>query len=650
MTAVDLLDRPHHDGSALYVPPGPHRLGDRLPVRLRVPLAWGETGCKLWVMRDGDPLRLPARLAAEDGRERWYEATLPVDNPEVRYRWLLTRPGGYNWVTARGVFDRDLSSAGDFRLTVHAPPPAWADAAVAYQIVPDRFARSGRVDAPVPAWALPMDWDTPPAPGGPTSVRQWYGGDLFGIADRADYLADLGVDLVYLTPFFPAGSTHRYDAATFEAVDPLLGGDEGLAALTEAMHARGIRVIGDLTANHTGNTHEWFRRALAARRGEGPPAEEEAFYYWPETSPLDLGAWQQVLDDQWTAPAAAKPRRAAPEYVSWLGVPSLPKLNWNSEALVRRMIAGPDSVVGRYLRPPFDLDGWRIDVAHMTGRFAADDRYAMVARTIRATMDAVKPGSLLIGEHFFDVSRDLPGDGWHAIMNYAAFLKPVWSWLASDRLDPSVWFLDVSLPVPRRDGGQVVATMREFGSTTAWPQTSHAWNMLDSHDSSRILSIADHPAVAEVGAAWLLTYPGIPAVFAGTEGGARGATGEESRVTMPWDEIAQGGGPRWDAQTCAAYRELIALRRREEALRRGGLRWAFVGADALGYLRETADATLLVALARAPWEGVLLPGLAGGRTPTAVYEPKHAACLSLEAAAEGLRVGGEGPALGVWRL
>ncbi|MDR2379034.1 MAG: hypothetical protein LBD70_06385 [Bifidobacteriaceae bacterium] len=646
------LDRPHHDGSALYVEGRRHRLGDRVAVRLRVPRGWGETEVKLWVMHDGDPLRLPTRVAAEDGAERWYQATLPVDNPEVRYRWLVGRADGYHWVTARGLFDRDVAALGDFLLTVYEPPPAWADDAIAYQIFPDRFARSGRVDVEPPGWARPAAWDDRPARGGDAAVRQWFGGDLFALAERADYLADLGVSLVYLTPFFPARSTHRYDSSTFDRVDPLLGGDQALIELSAELHRRGIRLIGDLTINHTGAAHEWFRRAQAARRGETAPNDEQGFYYWPENSPLDLGIWQQALDAQWRAPARPGVEPMAdppPEYVSWLGVPSLPKLNWNSQALVRRMIAGPDSVVGRYLRPPFDLDGWRVDVAHMTGRFASDDLYQMVARTIRQTVDSVKPDALVIGEHFFDVSRDLPGDGWHAIMNYAAFLKPAWSWLADPALDPSIWFLDVPLPVPRRTGGKVVATMREFGSAAAWPQAAHAWNMLDSHDTSRITTIGGGPEMAEVGTAWLLTYPGIPAVFAGGEGGARGVTGEEGRVTMPWDQIAAGGGERWDGGAAAAVGELIGLRRRHVALRRGGLRWAFVADDALGYLRESDGERILVALARAPWEGVVIPRL-DARPASSLYRPRHAAALSLTASPEGLRIGGEGPAIGVWRL
>jgi alpha-glucosidase len=100
---------------------------------------------------------------------------------------------------------------------------------------------------------------------------QLYGGDLQGIVEHLDHLVDLGVTVLYLTPFFPARSNHRYDASTFDVVDPVLGGDEGLAALLDAAHARGLRVVGDLTTNHTGDAHEWFLAAVA-----DPAAPERA--------------------------------------------------------------------------------------------------------------------------------------------------------------------------------------------------------------------------------------------------------------------------------------------------------------------------------------------------------------------------------------
>ncbi len=644
MTAPHLLDRPHHDGSSLYVDGREFSLGDVVTVRLRVPRGFGETGVLLRVSRDGDPLKLPARVVRDDAHERWYSVDMPVDNPVVSYRWLLRREHDYVWLTNRGLFARDVSDVGDFRVTVFGGAPEWADDVVGYQVFPDRFARSAAADArPAPEWAVPAGWDDEPAREGEAAVRQFFGGDLDGIAGKLDHLQALGVNLLYLTPFFPARSAHRYDASTFGQVDPALGGDEALAKLARAVHERGMRLIGDLTTNHTGDRHEWFQKALADRR-----SVEGGFYYWAEDAPIDFARWQRSQADQWGAVVETEVDGVPFDYVSWLGVPSLPKLNWGSRELWGRMVSGPDSVMARYLHEPFGLDGWRIDVAHMTGRYAADDYYADVARAARATVDEVH--GLLVGEHFYDLYNDQLGDGWQSVMNYQGFIKPLWSWLTRPATD--LGFADMPLPIPRRPGEAVVATMRDFDGSVPWLLHSRQWNMLGSHDTARIATITGDPRLVEVGATWLFTYPGIPALFAGDEGGALGDNGEHSRTSMPWDQIAAGGGPRWDASTFERYRSLIALRRGSAALSDGGLRWAVIAGDAIAYLRETAEERVLVVLARAPWEGARLPGwlVDAGERPELLYGGSAAGTPGLSFDGDHLLVSGDGPAVGVWRL
>ena len=164
----------------------------------------------------------------------------------MNYRWLLDGvPDGYQWLNGEGLHAHDVTDAADFRLTTHAAPPSWAQDAVLYQIFPDRFAKS--VDRPVPAWAVPQRWDDPVIGNGPETPYQLYGGDLDGITAHLDHIASTGANTVYLTPVFPARSNHRYDASTFDVVDPQLGGDAALARLSDALHARGMRLLGDLT-------------------------------------------------------------------------------------------------------------------------------------------------------------------------------------------------------------------------------------------------------------------------------------------------------------------------------------------------------------------------------------------------------------------
>lgn len=612
----------HHDGSELYVPPGTPDLGDVVPVRVRVPAGPGhpgDDGVRVRVVIDGEPEVFPARVDRRTADETWFVAEVPVHNPVAQYRFFLgpapELPHAYRWLNGRGVQHRDVPDAADFRVTVAPPAPDWGRGGLVYQVFPDRFARSGRVTEPMPDWAEPRAWDDPVDGYGRGRARQLYGGDLWGIAEHVDHLERLGVEVVYLTPFFPAQSNHRYDATTFDRVDPLLGGDAALADLARTLHARGIRLMGDLTTNHTGLGHEWFAQAATG-------AAERDLYYWD----------------------------ADGRHVGWRGHASLPKLRYASDDVGRRMYAGPDSVVARWLRDAPDgaggagLDGWRVDVANMTGRYRDEDAAHAVARAIRATMTDVRPDALLVGEHFHDAGADAQGFGWHAVMNYAAFTRPAWNWLTPAQGAP----LSLELPgaMPRRDGSAVVETMREFSAAVPWSVTTAQWNLLASHDTARLRTIVGSREVAHVAAGLLLTYPGTPVVFAGDELGLVGRNGEESRTPMPWDRP----GDR-DEGTFATYRELVALRRSSRALREGGLRWLVVDDDAIAYVRETLDERVLVLLARAPWSGVDVPdvGLLGPGAPEALYGDVALPVVG-RPGERALRLPGDGPAVHVWRL
>ena len=194
------------------------------------------------------------------------------------YRFLLDTDAGPRWLTALGLVAHDVPDATDFRLVAYEPPPSWAPDAVVYQIFPDRFARSAAADGrPLPDWAIPCDWDTPVIGRGPETPYQFYGGDLDGIIERLDHIESLGANTVYLTPIFPARSNHRYDASSFDHVDPLLGGDEALVRLSAAARGRGMRLLGDITTNHCGDAHPWF---LAAAADDGAPEREMFYFTW----------------------------------------------------------------------------------------------------------------------------------------------------------------------------------------------------------------------------------------------------------------------------------------------------------------------------------------------------------------------------------
>lgn len=581
------LHQPHHDGSVLYVEDRSPALGAEVDVRVRVPHQADGTPAAdrvvLRSVRDGEPLVVRARVESTDEHGTWWRAPLLVHNPLTTYRFLLTGgPGGFRWLNGSGVHHRDVTDAADFRISTEQRTPAWVQDQIGYQVFPDRFARTPG-DAPVPDWAQPADWDDPVLHQGPDVPYQLYGGTLDGIAERLGHLLDLGTSLLYLTPFFESRSNHRYDASSFERVDPLLGGDAAFDRLLEAAHAQGLRVVGDITTNHTGEGHDWFRTALA-----DPTSPERTFYRFHD-------------DDA---------------YESWLGVPSLPRLDHRSPVLRSRLYDGPGSVIATWLRR--GLDGWRVDVANMTGRMGELDLAHEVARATRATMAAADEDAWLLAEHGHDASLDLRGDGWHGTMDYAGFTRPVWCWLNGGSADGpgkphGLTYLGLPVDLPVLDGPAVVAAMCDAHAAMPWQSWTSSTSHLDTHDTPRFRTVAgggtsgwvdtagDGRDRHLVGLALQMTMPGVPVVFMGDEIGLTGVDGEHARTPYPWDRP-----DAWDRQTLDAYRTWTALRRQHVALRRGGLRWAHVGRDSMTFLREHPDERLLVHVARGGHEPVEL--------------------------------------------
>lgn len=553
---MSLLSEPHHDGSPLYVDQPSPTLGEHVTVRLRV--SADDPAQRVWVRTTYDAE--PTYHECERLDATWWTGTIPVHNPITHYRFLIEdRDGDQRWVTANGTITHDPSDTFDFKLSAHTPAPAWTKHAVVYQIFPDRFARSSAADdRPTPAWAKPQPWDSLPAYE-PTDDRTWlglYGGDLDGIVDHLDHIDRVGGTTVYLTPVFPGESNHRYNASTFDRIDPLLGGDEAYARLAEAVHERGWHLLGDLTANHTGDTHEWFQQAL-----EGG-ATRDWYFFGHDGS-----------------------------YECWMGHDTLPKLDHTRADMRRAMTEGPDSTVARWLRAPYSLDGWRIDVANMSGRLGATDVNHDVARTIRDTATVVNPEAWVIGEHNHDASGDIDGDGWHGTMNYSGFSWPIWSWLRAERTEARAFGRPV--PVARRGGGTVMRELREWRARYGWRAAQQSWNILSSHDSARIRTLVVDPAVHRVAAGLQFTLPGVPMVFAGDEIGLEGVLGEDGRRPMPWAHHES-----WDTATLEVYGALARLRREHPALIEGGLRWAYADDDALAYLREHPDGSLLIVARR----------------------------------------------------
>ena len=571
-TSLSLALQPHHDGSALYVPNQSPKLGETLKIRIRINEAIGRvTEVRVRFSESGEAFPSEkAKVWKRYGRWTWYEAMMTVHNPKMNYRFYIKLvDGSVLWYNTQGLSVLNQPDVLDFRLNTFSSAPSWGKKAIMYQIFPDRFARSAKADShKTPKWAIAKNWDDEVIGQGPGTSEQFFGGDLWGVIEHLDHLKALGVNLLYLTPIFPARSNHRYDASSFHKVDPLLGGDKAFAALIKEAHKRGMKVMGDLTSNHSGVGHEWFRAAY-----KKPKAAESDFYYFSEKNT---------------------------KYDSWFGVPSLPKFNWNSKELRKRFIQGPKSVVAHWLKKPFHMDGWRIDVANMTGRIRDEDMYLEVAQVIRKTMVKENPDTMMLGEYTGDAAYEVQGDGWQGAMTYSNFTKPVWRWFynKSSKGEPGFMTGDGNV---QADGVDLVTSYTQFIAGFPWHVRLHNMNPLDTHDIPRFKTFAIKGA-QKVATAMQFTFPGIPVIWAGDEFGLDGFNGESSRTPMPWNNER-----KHDRDMLPIYQQLTKLRSGNSALNEGSMRFLYASAEAIVYAREDGKQTVVVCVTRGTDQNISIP-------------------------------------------
>jgi neopullulanase len=434
--------------------------------------------------------------------------------------------------------------------------PEWVKNAVFYQIFPDRFAWSKRVEKP----SNLEPWDSPP-------TRYGYkGGDLLGVAERLGYLQDLGITAIYFNPIFQSASNHRYHTHDYYIVDPILGGNEAFREMLNAAHARSIRVVLDGVFNHASRGFYPFNQAL--ENGAGSPY-------------LD---WFH-FDEDWLRagiPLNAYPRRdgqAKEElgYKAWWDIPALPKLNTNTPA-VRRFIF---DVARHWIE--FGIDGWRLDVPEEID----DDGFW---QEFRRVVKRANPEAYIVGEIWFPAQRWLQGDQFDAVMNYI-FNRACLGFFGGDHLDTSKQPGGYNLrPL---DAVQFADEIDQLLDLYHWEITLAQLNLLDSHDMSRFLTLTGGDKdVLKLATLFLMTFPGAPCVYYGNEIGLEGGPDPDCRRSFPWDEA------RWDHDLLTYFRRAIALRHDHPALRRGGYRrlHADLAHSVYAFARQMEDETLVIVL------------------------------------------------------
>jgi cyclomaltodextrinase / maltogenic alpha-amylase / neopullulanase len=430
--------------------------------------------------------------------------------------------------------------------TVHATVPEWVSHAVFYQVFPDRFARSDAVPKPgnLEAWEAP-----------PTS-RGYKGGDLLGVVERLDHLQDLGVTALYLNPVFQSGSNHRYHTHDYHRVDPMLGGDAALAALLDACHARGMKVVLDGVFNHASRGLLQFHDLL-----ENGPAS--AYLDWWHVHGFPLGAYGEGDGEL--------------RYRAWWDLPALPKFNTDTPA-VRAFLF---DVAERWLR--FGIDGWRLDVPGDID----DDTFW---REFRKRCRAVNPECYIVGEIWGDAHRWLQGDQFDAVMNYP--LARAVLGFAAERVDETEVARCGLKRLELLGAEGFAAALETELDRYAEPHVQAQLNLLGSHDTPRVLTmLGGDRAAVHLAQLAQFTLPGAPCVYYGDEIGLSGGHDPGCRGAMPW-----GDRDAWDDDTLSWTRALARLRHAHPALRTGSTEVVHARSGVAAYRRRLEGDDVLVLL------------------------------------------------------
>lgn len=380
--------------------------------------------------------------------------------------------------------------------------PSWVNETVWYQIFPDRFCRDREAakDPAVVSWRK-----------GSVSNEERFGGNLKGIIEKLDYLKELGINGIYLTPVCMSESNHKYDTADYETIDPSFGTEWDMKSLVDEAHARGIRVMMDGVFNHSGANFVPWTDVV-----EKGPASRYFDWFMVNEWPVDMT--KSTRDGQ---------------FYSFAFFASMPKLNTNNPEVIDYI----EKVCTQWVRR-YDIDGIRFDVGNEVSH--------LLLKRLRRTLKKQKNDLYLLGEIWHDASQWLYGDEYDAVMNYP---------LTSGIND---FFIDRSL------------TKRDFAFrinscyTMYQQQTNNVlFNLLDSHDTDRLMTRAGDPDVFIQELTALFTMPGSVCMFYGTEIGMEGGHDPDCRRCMPWDEIETG----MHEELSGEVRELIRLRRTEETFR-----------------------------------------------------------------------------------
>ena len=428
------------DGTADYRMPPEPKAGDTVKIRFRT----AADNVDLVVLCHEDE-HIEMHLTDCDRDFDYYEAEIRVGEEQYKYHFEIIS-GMLRCTYDRAGVSRDFRPQYEFCIIPGFSTPEWAKGAVMYQIFTDRFCngdtsndvKSGeyyyinRQAKQVENWdKCPEDFD----------VANFYGGDLAGVLSKMDYLEELGVEVLYFNPLFVSASSHKYDTQDYDYIDPHFGvivedGGEPMPQdccdnrqaslyktrvtnkknleasnqlfikLVEEAHRRGMRVILDGVFNHCGSFNKWLDR--------------EKIY--DDAEDFEPGAFA-TKDSPYHSYFHFQNDNAFPDnltYEGWWGHDTLPKLNYEESPELEAYIL---NVAKKWVSPPYNADGWRLDVAADLGH--SQEYNHLFWKKFRNVVKEANPEALILAEHYGDPKDWLQGDQWDSVMNYDAFMEPM---------------------------------------------------------------------------------------------------------------------------------------------------------------------------------------------------------------------------------
>lgn len=463
-----------------------------------------------WALDQRTPM---VKIASTQQHDYW-QARLESETQRLQYAfWLIGQDDSEIFYGERGVLpycdQHVLTPHNYFRLPFfhesdRFQAPEWVTNTVWYQIFPERFANGDPTRSPEGV----LDWYAKKHP----EPTDFYGGDLQGIIDRLDYLVDLGINGLYLCPIFEASTNHKYDTIDYYRIDPHFGDEALFKKLVREAHKRGMRVMIDAVFNHMGAFSPQCQDVLLYQ-------ERSRYVDWFHIRQFPISrAFDQVphIDGMRELPYAAFGFEAL-----------MPKLNTANPEVQAYLLD-----IATYWITQCDIDAWRLDVAN-----EVDHQFW---KKFHAVTTALKPDFYILGEIWHSSQRWLEGDEFHAVMNYA-FTDSIRDYFIVKQLR------DVELV------SRLYAEMMLYRR-----QTSEVmFNLLDSHDTARILTMADgNVAAVQSALAFMFLQIGSPCLYYGTEVGMTGHGDPDCRKPMWWRSD-------WQNHDMLAFcKQLIALRKR----------------------------------------------------------------------------------------